>query len=94
MNEGIIALMHYNAAYPYGLTSSKFYSGQWCSQAERPRFPLRRCVHFLPGAGAPCQDGCHYRGTGNIQIEGPYPRRFKEKLEELSLRAKVEVSLP
>ena len=32
------------AVYPYGLTSSKFYSCHWCSQAERPRFPSQRCV--------------------------------------------------
>jgi hypothetical protein len=36
--------MVFTAVYPSGLTSSKLYSWLWCSQAEWPRFPFRRCV--------------------------------------------------
>ena len=46
------------AVHPDGLTSSKYYSWHWCSQAEWPRFPPRRCFRFLPY-------GCRSRGTGN-----------------------------
>ena len=42
--SGIILPKLVAAVHPSGLTFFKFYSWFWCSQAERPRFPLQHCV--------------------------------------------------
>ena len=65
VNSRIILSSLLSTVHPSGLTSFKFHGCHWCSRAERPRFPTRRCFRFLPGVGAPCQDGCRSRGTGN-----------------------------
>ena len=44
VNSGIILPKLVAAVHPSGLTFFKFYSWFWCSQAERPRFPLQHCV--------------------------------------------------